>query len=174
MQKQLENYKLPTVIADENGNVLRSYNGKESKMHIFRYVSDLVAQNLNDGLRQELDRSQYLIVICSPRSAKGNYADALEYYNKALEIWQEFYGERHPNVAICYHNIGLVLKNQGNYSEALEYYKKSLEINKEIYGERHPDVADLTSFLVPSHTHHYLVAIVDKNSTIITDFLHKK
>ena len=71
LQKQLENYKLPTVIADENGNVLRSYNGKDRKMHIFRYVSDLVAQNLNDGLRQELDRSQYLIVICSPRSAQS-------------------------------------------------------------------------------------------------------
>ena len=73
LQKQLENYKLPTVIADENGNVLRSYNGKKRKMHIFRYVSDLVAQNLNDGLRQELDRSQYLIVICSPRSAKSEW-----------------------------------------------------------------------------------------------------
>lgn len=73
LQRQLESYKLPTVIADDSGNVLRSYKSKERKMHIFRYVSDLVAQNLNDGLRQELDRSQYLIVICSPRSAKSKW-----------------------------------------------------------------------------------------------------
>ncbi|MBR5639451.1 MAG: toll/interleukin-1 receptor domain-containing protein [Muribaculaceae bacterium] len=73
LQKQLESYKLPTVIADEKGNVLKSYSGKQRKMRIFRYVSDLVAQNLNDGLRQELDRSQYLIVVCSPRSAQSEW-----------------------------------------------------------------------------------------------------
>lgn len=73
LQKQLESYKLPTVIADEKGDVIKSYNGKQRKMRIFRYVSDLVAQNLNDGLREELDRSQYLIVICSPRSAKSEW-----------------------------------------------------------------------------------------------------
>lgn len=73
LQKQLESYKLPTVISDEKGNVLKSYNSKQRKMRIFRYVSDLVAQNLNDGLREELDRSQYLVVICSPRSAQSEW-----------------------------------------------------------------------------------------------------
>ena len=69
LQKRLESYHLPSVIADEKGTVIRSYGEKNERFRIFRYVTDLVAQNLNDGLRQELDQSNYLIVICSPNSA---------------------------------------------------------------------------------------------------------
>ena len=73
LQKQLESYKLPSMIANEKGDIIKSYNDKQRKMRIFRYVSDLVAQNLNDGLREELDRSQHLVVICSPRSAQSEW-----------------------------------------------------------------------------------------------------
>ena len=66
---------------------------------------------------------------------------AYEYLNKALEINKEFYGERHPAVAVSYDNIGFMFSCQGKYSKALECYKKSLEISKEVYGERHPAVA---------------------------------
>lgn len=71
LQKRLENYSLPSVIANEIGEVLRSYDKKPKKFRIFRYVTDLVAQNLDDGLRQELDQSKFLIVICSPNSANA-------------------------------------------------------------------------------------------------------
>ena len=69
LQQRLECYSLPSVIANEKGEVLRSSDKKTKKFRIFRYVTDLVAQNLDDGLRQELDQSKYLIVICSPNSA---------------------------------------------------------------------------------------------------------
>lgn len=69
LQQRLECYSLPSVIANEKGEVLRSSDKKSKKFRIFRYVTDLVAQNLDDGLRQELDQSKYLIVICSPNSA---------------------------------------------------------------------------------------------------------
>lgn len=71
LQKRLESYNLPSVIANEKGEVLRSYGKKPKKFRIFRYVTDLVAQNLDDGLRQELDQSKFLIVICSPNSANA-------------------------------------------------------------------------------------------------------
>ena len=71
LQKRLESYSLPSVIANENGEVLRSYDKKVKKFRVFRYVTDLVAQNLDDGLRQELDQSRFLIVICSPNSANA-------------------------------------------------------------------------------------------------------
>ncbi len=71
LQKRLESYNLPSVIANEKGEVLRSYDKKTKKFRIFRYVTDLVAQNLDDGLRQELDQSKFLIVICSPNSANA-------------------------------------------------------------------------------------------------------
>ena len=71
LQKRLESYNLPSVIANEKGEIIRSYNKKPKRFRIFRYVTDLVAQNLDDGLRQELDQSKYLIVICSPNSANA-------------------------------------------------------------------------------------------------------
>lgn len=73
LQKRLETYNLPSVIANDKGEVLRSYNKKPKKFRIFRYVTDLVAQNLDDGLRQELDQSKFLIVICSPNSANATW-----------------------------------------------------------------------------------------------------
>ena len=71
LQKKLESYSLPSVIANEKGETIRSYDKKTRKFKIFRYVTDLVAQNLDDGLRRELDQSKFLIVICSPRSARA-------------------------------------------------------------------------------------------------------
>lgn len=71
LQKRLESYSLPSVIANEKGEILRANDKKTKKFRIFRYVTDLVAQNLDDGLRVELDQSKYLIVICSPNSANA-------------------------------------------------------------------------------------------------------
>lgn len=71
LQRRLESYSLPSVIANEKGEIIRSYDKKPKNFRIFRYVTDLVAQNLDDGLRQELDQSKYLIVICSPNSANA-------------------------------------------------------------------------------------------------------
>lgn len=71
LQKRLESYSLPSVIVNEKGEVARSYDKKTKKFRVFRYVTDLVAQNLDDGLRRELDQSKYLIVICSPNSSNA-------------------------------------------------------------------------------------------------------
>lgn len=71
LQNRLENYCLPSIIANEKKDYLRLHGKKARKFRIFRYVTDLVAQNLEDGLRKELDQSKYLIVICSPNSANA-------------------------------------------------------------------------------------------------------
>ena len=74
-------------------------------------------------------------------NSQGNYDKALEYYNKALEIDLSVHGDRHPNVATCYNNIGGVYDSQGNYDKALEYYNKALEIRLSVLGDGHPNVA---------------------------------
>ena len=71
LQRRLESYNLPSLIVNEKGDVLRSYDKKPKHFKIFRYVTDLVAQNLDDGLQRELDQSEYLIVISSPNSANA-------------------------------------------------------------------------------------------------------
>jgi uncharacterized protein YjbI with pentapeptide repeats len=56
---------------------------------------------------------------------EGKYNEAIEYYDKALEI--------NPNYADALNGKGNALRNKGKYNEAIEYYDKALEINP-----RHP------------------------------------
>ena len=73
--------------------------------------------------------------------SQGDYARALEYYTKALDILKKIFGEEHPAVATSYNNLGFIYSSQGDYARALEYYTKALDIRKKIFGEEHPDVA---------------------------------
>merc|ERR1711965_254410 len=74
--------------------------------------------------------------------SQGKYDEALEYYNKDLEINLKKLGNDHPDVARTYNNMALVYDSQGKYDEALEHYNKSLEIRLKKLGNDHPDVAD--------------------------------
>jgi len=57
---------------------------------------------------------------------KGNYNEALRYYQIALEIAEE----RNDTFSIAqtYHNIGMVHDDVGNDERGLEYYKKALKV----------------------------------------------
>ena len=71
----------------------------------------------------------------------GQYCEAKEYYEKALIIRKEIYGEHHGDVAASYYNLGTVYSDLGQYSEAKGNHEKALIIRREIYGEHHGDVA---------------------------------
>lgn len=73
LQKRLEAYRLPSVVMNEAGEVVYQKERKSGKFRVFRYVSDLVTTSLTSGLRLELDEAAYLIVICSPYSAKSDW-----------------------------------------------------------------------------------------------------
>jgi tetratricopeptide (TPR) repeat protein len=72
---------------------------------------------------------------------QGNYAKALEYNERSLEIGKKTLPTNHPNMASSYGNIGTVLENMGEYPKALEYYKKSLEIRQKTLPAIHPDLS---------------------------------
>jgi tetratricopeptide (TPR) repeat protein len=65
----------------------------------------------------------------------------LQYFQKALAIRLAAFGENHPDVAMSYHNIGVVYNQQGRYTEALQHFQKALAIQLAAFGENHPDVA---------------------------------
>ena len=71
----------------------------------------------------------------------GDSKKAIEYFERALSIDKEIYGERHPSVATRFNNLGLAWNTLGDSKKAIEYYEKALSIDKEIYGERHSSVA---------------------------------
>ncbi len=78
LQKKLENYQLPSIIRKESDGNLPKYIRP-----VFRDQTDLGIGKLDLSIRQELADSRYLIVICSPNSAKS------EYVNKEIKSFQE-------------------------------------------------------------------------------------
>ncbi len=74
----------------------------------------------------------------------GAYQKSMDYSEKALEIDLTIFGDKHPNVARNYNNVGTAwmrLGYLGDVKKSIEYYGKALDILLEVYGERHPDIA---------------------------------
>ncbi|MBE9069169.1 CHAT domain-containing protein, partial [Leptolyngbya cf. ectocarpi LEGE 11479] len=73
--------------------------------------------------------------------SKGNYAEALPQYERALAISEATLGPGHPNVATSLNNLARLYHDQGNYAEALPQYERALAIREAALGPEHPDVA---------------------------------
>lgn len=63
-------------------------------------------------------------------SEVNNYSIALEYYFKALDIYQEIHQKN--SISKAYNNIGIVYKSQDNFPKAIGYFLKALKIQQEI------------------------------------------
>jgi tetratricopeptide (TPR) repeat protein len=72
---------------------------------------------------------------------KGKYNKAIEYSEKALKIQLSIFGEKHPNTAVSYNNIGSAWEAKGEHDKAIEYHEKSLKIQLSTFGENHPNTA---------------------------------
>ena len=71
----------------------------------------------------------------------GDYDNALEYYNKALAIFEKVLGTEHLHTASTYNSIGCVYNSMCDYDKALDYTNKALAICEKVLGTEHPDTA---------------------------------
>lgn len=77
LKKKLDGYKLPTILC-------KQYE-KERKptREAFLDKTNIQPGDLTDELRENLDKSHYLIVVCSPRSAESKYVTAeIEWFTR--------------------------------------------------------------------------------------------
>lgn len=73
LQRKLETFRIPKDLLPENA--------EHRKLRVFRDQTDLAGVELQDSLRKELQVSEYLIVICSPRSAASVWVnEEVEYF----------------------------------------------------------------------------------------------
>ncbi|GAB5411764.1 MAG: hypothetical protein ChlgKO_08780 [Chlamydiales bacterium] len=73
--------------------------------------------------------------IGSVLHSQKKLSEALEHYNRTLEIYVQSYGtKQHTDVASTLHAIGNVLQDQGRLDEALDCYNDALVIFKKVYG----------------------------------------
>jgi len=59
---------------------------------------------------------------------QAKYEQAIQYYQKSLEMQKQIPLTDHSLLAASFHNIGTVYMKTNEHSKALEYYKKALEI----------------------------------------------
>lgn len=71
LQEKIEGYRLPTTIQHENSDL-----PKTRLRPCFRYHTDIQPNELKSELRQKLEQSKYLLVICTPRSAQSQWVGA--------------------------------------------------------------------------------------------------
>lgn len=77
LKKKLDNYKLPTILC-------KQYEKERKPTHeAFLDKTNIQPGDLTQELKDNLDNSHYLIVVCSPRSAKSEYVTAeIEHFTR--------------------------------------------------------------------------------------------
>lgn len=77
LKKKLDGYKLPTIFC-------KQYKKDRKPTHeAFLDKTNIQPGDLTDELRENLDKSHYLIVVCSPSSAKSEYVTAeIEWFTR--------------------------------------------------------------------------------------------
>ncbi|MGH9752611.1 MAG: tetratricopeptide repeat protein, partial [Blastocatellia bacterium] len=103
-----------------------------------RYVESQYARVLDQVERDDAARLMHNLGVL--QQGRGNYEEALDYYQRSLKIAEEI-GDV-ESVAGSLHQIGWVQQERGNYEAALDYYQRSLKIKEEI-----GDVAGVASSL---------------------------
>jgi CHAT domain-containing protein/tetratricopeptide (TPR) repeat protein len=66
---------------------------------------------------------------------------ALEYYGRALVMYQKLFPADHPDVAGSLNNVGVAHHALGEPAKALEYYGRALVMYQKLLPADHPDVA---------------------------------
>ncbi|HZX75338.1 MAG TPA: tetratricopeptide repeat protein, partial [Cyclobacteriaceae bacterium] len=72
---------------------------------------------------------------------------ALEYYDKALPVYEQMHGKDHPKIAIANTNMGVAYRNLELYGDAIVNFEAALDIWKKIYPNGHPNEAFVLSAL---------------------------
>jgi tetratricopeptide (TPR) repeat protein len=77
----------------------------------------------------------------SIKVSKAEYDDAIQYYEKSLEIKKEYLPSKDPDWGISYNSVGLMYNSMGEYTKALSWHQKALEIRRKFLAPNHLDLA---------------------------------
>ena len=76
------------------------------------------------------------------KRAQGEYAEALAYYKKSIEIKEKQIPRNNLSLAMSYNNSGNVYYSINDYRKALSFYQKDLEISEKSLFPTHPSLAN--------------------------------
>jgi tetratricopeptide (TPR) repeat protein len=96
---------------------------------------------LLEQVSDEMDEAYYYNELGNTKLNQGEYKEALDFYEKTVQIQEKALPPNHSHLAISYNNIGSVYRSMGEYSKALSSFERSLEIRKVALPPNHPDLA---------------------------------
>jgi tetratricopeptide (TPR) repeat protein len=147
--KQIDSLKLVLKTAKQDTNKLKALNSLSWALYIQNMdtailLSTQALNAANSILTSSTFSSQNVKEVkkCKGKSYnqlgifsyfKGNYADALENYKKAIAVWGE--ADFKKGQAKTLTNMGAIYLSQGDYGKALEYTLLSLKI-EELLGDK--------------------------------------
>lgn len=126
LQRKLEGYRLPTIIANEKPELPKKIDP------VFRYVTSIGPGVLSEVIKEGLHKSNYLIVICSPLSAKSKWVgneirEFIEQGKKDRIILFIVDGEPYSNdERECYHPV---IKEEFPEMLGVTFMKKEMNPN---------------------------------------------
>lgn len=93
-------------------------------------------------IREDLLKGDHELIAASYNDLGLAYVDidndkALDYYEKALSIYQKLHGNEHPKIALTNSNMGLVYRELELYGDAVNNFETSLKIWEKLYPGAH-------------------------------------
>ena len=80
--------------------------------------------------------------LASAFSNEGDHETALQHAQRGLTLYEEVYGDLHPEVARAHEEVGGLLQELGRADEGLPHLERSLADEIEMWGPDHPRVAE--------------------------------
>lgn len=136
----------------EDGSTLSKTDSSESYSRLLHLAQQLVFKNPDSAqylidkailtentLDDERSQSKVFYLLGNINLVKGQYPQAVEYYEKSLQITQE-YGDS-ARISDLYSNIGIAYARMGDQETYLAYLLKTLDIDRKM-GNEHMIAAD--------------------------------
>lgn len=105
------------IILREQGNYVLAENYFKKAIHSFETSYNQLAKAF---VLNNLGQNSFL----------QNYFEQAENYEmQALKIYQNDYGQKHPDIATVYNQLGTIYEAKRNFPKALDFYQKALQAN---------------------------------------------
>ncbi|VVB97537.1 Photosystem I assembly protein Ycf3 [uncultured archaeon] len=131
---------LPEIAVEEGADRFLPYMRENLAYREALVYGEYIRSNTTELKRNE-KFSEFIYELGRIYHDIGDARKAITYYEQALALDKEVYGEKHPRVATELNSIAAASHALGEYKKAIEYYKQALAINKEVLGEQHPYMA---------------------------------
>jgi len=70
-----------------------------------------------------------------------DYAQAIKWQRRSVEISEIINGTVHPETAAAYNNLAVLYEEAGDYKQALEWHRKNVAVTENVYGFMSADTA---------------------------------